>query len=82
MSTIITLTLSDDSTFANEGTILVQRGDLARIHYFTYSHIGDLTEIIAEALIGLDAVEADPPVITEVPPEPSTPKKSATSAGP
>lgn len=77
MSTIITLTLSDDPTLANEGTILVQRGDLARIHHFTYSHIGDLTEIIADALIGLDAVEADPPVITEVPPEPSTPKKSA-----
>lgn len=74
-STVITLTLSEDE--AKSGTILVQRGDLARIHHFTYSHIGDLTEIIADALIGLDAVEADPPVITEVPPEPPMPKKSA-----
>lgn len=76
MSTIITLTLPDDSTLANDGTILVQRGDLARIHQFTYSQIGDLTEIIADALIGLDAVEADPPMITEAPTEPPTPKKS------
>jgi hypothetical protein len=77
MSTIITLTLPDDSTLANEGTILVQRGDLARIHQFTYCQIGDLSEIIADALIGFDEVEAAPPVITEVLLEPPTPKRSA-----
>lgn len=71
---IITISLHESST---EGTILIQRGDLARIHQFTYSHIGELTEIIADALVGLDAVEADPPVITGAPPEPPTPKKSA-----
>lgn len=76
-STVITLTLQDDGQTSRDGTILVQRGDLARIHQFTYSHIDDLTEIISDALIGLDEVEADPPVITEAAPEPSTPKKSA-----
>lgn len=77
ISTVITLTLPAIEDETKAGTILVQRGDLARIHQFTYSHIGDLTEIIADALIGLDAVEADPPVITEAQPEPPTPKESA-----
>jgi hypothetical protein len=77
IATTITLILPDCGASKDAATILVQRGDLARIHQFTYSHIGELTEIIADALIGLDVVEADAPVITEVPPEPSTPKKSA-----
>ena len=65
--TVITLTLPDRDTSQDTATIFVQRGDLARIHQFTYSHIGDLSDIIADALIGLDAVEADPPVIPEAP---------------
>ena len=80
MPTIITLTLPDNPILTSEGTILVQRGDLARIHQFTYSHIGDLTEIIADALIGLDVLEADPPVITEAPITPPAAKKSAAPA--
>jgi hypothetical protein len=80
MPTIITLTLPDDLILTNEGTILVQRGDLARIHQFIYSHVSDLTEIIADALIGLDAVEADPPVISEPSITPPAVKKSAAPA--
>lgn len=79
-SIVITLTLSEAGTDCRESTILVQRGDLARIHQFTYSHIGELTEIIADALIGLDAVEADPPVITEAPITPPAAKRSGAPA--
>ncbi|MBV6438316.1 MAG: hypothetical protein WA009_16715 [Phototrophicaceae bacterium] len=80
--TVVTLTLPDRSALTNTGTILVQRGDLARIHQFTYSHIGDLSEIIAEALIALDTVEADPPVIPEAPAAPPPARKPATPAKP
>ncbi|MFZ2880440.1 MAG: hypothetical protein WA009_12940 [Phototrophicaceae bacterium] len=81
-STTITLTLPDKATSQDTATILVQRGELARIHQFTYSHIGDLSEIIAEALIALDAVEADPPVIPETPAAPPPARKTATPAKP
>lgn len=76
-STIITLTLPDSENETRDGTILVQRGDLARIHQFTYGHIGDLSEIIAKALVAMSAVEADPPAVTEILPPLSAPKKVA-----
>lgn len=66
--TVITLTLPDGDDETRTGTLLVQRGDLARVHRFTYERIADLTEVIADALIAFAAVEADPPVITDVPP--------------
>mgnify|MGYP000570493378 CR=1 FL=1 len=64
--TIISLTLPEDST--QNATLLIQRGDLARLHQFTYTRVADLTDIIAEALTGLSDIEAAPPVISE--PEP------------
>ncbi len=62
-STHISLTLPEDST--QNATLLIQRGDLARLHQFTYTRVPDLTDIIAEALIGLADIEANPPVIFE-----------------
>ena len=64
-STIITLTLPENEDATHGGTLLVQRGDLARLHQFTYTRIADLSEIIADALIAFAAVEADPPVIPD-----------------
>lgn len=72
-STVITLTLPDDAT--ESAVIVAQRGDLARVHPFTYTRVADLTEVIAEALAGLAEVEAAPPVISE--PEPAKPKPTA-----
>jgi hypothetical protein len=72
--TIITLTLPESDSESRDGTLLVQRGDLAHLNRFTYTRIADLTEIITEALIALSAVEADPPVIPEAP---TTPPASA-----
>lgn len=71
--TILTLTLPDDPT--ENAVIVAQRGDLARVHPFTYTRVGDLTEVIAEALVGLAEVETAPPVISE--PEPAKPKPTA-----
>ncbi len=81
-ATVVTLTLPDKDASRDSATILVQRGDLARVHQFTYSHIGALSDIIAEALIALDAVEADPPVIPEPPAAPPPARKTATPAKP
>lgn len=65
--TAITLTLPESESESREGMLLIQRGDLAHLNRFTYTRIADLTEIIAEALIALSTVEAEPPMITEVP---------------
>ncbi len=73
-STVITLTLPEDST--HNATLLIQRGDLARLHQFTYARVADLSEIIAEALLGLTEIEANPPVISE--PEPVAEKPKPT----
>jgi len=71
-STHISLTLPEDST--QNATLLIQRGDLARLHQFTYTRVADLSEIIAEALIGLTDIEANPPLISEPEPVAEKPK--------
>ena len=71
-STHISLTLPEDST--QNATLLIQRGDLARLHQFTYTCVADLSEIIAEALLGLADLEANPPVLTEPEPVAEKPK--------
>ena len=73
--TVITLTLPENEDATPGGTLLVQRGDLARLHQFTYTRIADLSEIIADALIAFAAVEADPPIIPEAPPPKPQPTK-------
>ena len=81
--TLITLTLPENEDTRHGGTVLVQRGDLARLHQFTYTRIADLCEIIAEALIAFAAVEADPPVIADAPlPAPTLTKQTATPTPP
>jgi hypothetical protein len=60
----------------------VQRGDLARLHQFTYERIADLSEIIAEALIAFAAVEADPPIIPDLSPLKPQPRKQVEQPAP
>mgnify|MGYP001501903563 CR=1 FL=1 len=81
--TVLTLTLPEADSESNTGTLLVQRGDLARVHQFTYERIADLTEVIADALIAFAAVEADPPIIPDLtPPKPQTRKQAEQPAPP
>ena len=82
-ATVITLTLPEAADETKIGTLLVQRGDLARVHQFTYTHLADLTEVIAEALIAFAAVEADPPIIPDAPlPKPQPTKQAVQPAPP
>jgi hypothetical protein len=75
-ATVITLTLPESDSDSRDGTLLIQRGDLARLHQFTYTRIADLSEIIADALIALADVEANPPVIAETLPGASAPARN------
>ncbi len=80
---VLTLTLPEADSESKTGILLVQRGDLARVHQFTYEHVADLTEVIADALIAFAAVEANPPIIAELPPpKPQSPKQVEQPAPP
>jgi hypothetical protein len=80
---VITLTLPESDDETKRGTLLVARGDLAHLHQFTYGRIGDLSDIIAEGLMSLAVLAADPPVIPEAPqpdPKPVAPRKPAAKS--
>lgn len=64
--TILTLTLPDPG---GEGTLIIQRGDLAHMRQFTYTQIGDITEVVQAAMNALALIESNPPVIPDAPPE-------------
>jgi hypothetical protein len=68
--TIITLTLPTDSS---QGAMLIQRGTLAQLRPFTYLDMENVAEALTTALHDLEALSANPPVITETPP-PIAPK--------
>lgn len=70
--TIITLTLPDGESDERRGTLLIQRGDLAHVRQFAYTNLSDLTTIIKDGVMALSAVEAEPPIISELPPAPTS----------
>jgi hypothetical protein len=80
---IITLTLPESDDETKPGTLLVGRGDLAHLRQFSYTRLSDLGDIIAEGLMALAVVAADPPVIPEAPKaelKPAPPRKPATKS--
>lgn len=77
LATIITLTLSEEVGDKQTGTLLIQRGDLAQMRQFVYTPETDFTAVIRQALDALAAIESDPPVIPDAPPE-----KAAAQAAP
>ena len=85
--TIITLTLPSPSGGGlpldqATATLLIQRGDLAHVRQFTYVVMDDVTTVIREAYVALAAVEAQPPVIPELPKDPpKSEPKPKTKAG-
>jgi hypothetical protein len=62
--TIITLTLPEPES---EGTLLIQRGDLAHMSQFPYTAETDFTALVQQALAALAVVEGNPPVIPDEP---------------
>jgi hypothetical protein len=81
--TVITLTLPESDDAERSGTLLIQRGDLAHVRQFSYTTLNELSQVIKEGVLALAAVEADPPVIVDVPPPAPTPtKKTVTEPTP
>lgn len=72
--TILTLTLPDPG---GEGTLLIQRGELAHVRQFVYTRVNDIAEAVQAAMDALVLIESNPPVIHDVPPA-----KTATKAAP
>ena len=72
---VFTLTLPDPG---GEGTLLIQRGDLAKLFQFHYTNTGDMASAIHDATNALIALENNPPpVIPDLPP-----RKTAVAAAP
>lgn len=62
--TIITLTLLPGGGNQRQGSLLIQRGDLANLSQFTFSRMSEITEAITQAANALAALEIEPPDIT------------------
>lgn len=72
---VFTLTLPDPG---GEGTLLIQRGDLAKLFQFHYTNTGDIASVIHDATDALIALENDPPpVIPDTPPRKTTSQPAA-----
>lgn len=69
-STVITLTLPDEGGIQRTGSLLIQRGDLAKLYQFHYCNVGDIASAIQDAIKAIASLEKFPPVLPEV----STPK--------
>lgn len=81
--TVITITLPQDENALV--TLLIRRGDLAHMRQFVYAVDNDMLKAINEAYYAIAAVEANPPVIPDLPepkPEPKPVSKPAASAKP
>jgi hypothetical protein len=63
--TVITLMLPEPN---NEGTLLIQRGELAHVRQFTYSEISNIANAIQAAMEALAQIETNPPIIPGAPP--------------
>jgi hypothetical protein len=80
--TVITLTLPDEGGIQRTGSLLIQRGDLAKMYQFHYCNAGDITSAIKDATKALVQLEQSPPAIPEAPveqPAKEKPSKKATS---
>ena len=81
--TVITLTLPSEGGIQRTGTLLIQRGDLARLFQFHYCNAGDITSAIKDATKKLVELEQAPPVITdESAPTEKAPKTEIAAAEP
>lgn len=77
--TIITLTLPGTGS---EGTLLIQRGDLAHLSQFSYTTDTDFNAVIQQVLAALAVVESDPPIIPETPQLKTAPSPAASPEPP
>lgn len=78
--TIITLTLQPGGSSQRQGSLLIQRGDLANLSQFTFSRMSEITEAITGAANVLAALEIEPPDLTVKASTPSSPKQGKSPA--
>ena len=76
--TVITLTLPDEGGIQQTGSLLIQRGDLAKVFQFHYCNAGDITSAIKDATKALVSLEKFPPIIPEASKDKSSTKGRAT----
>jgi hypothetical protein len=76
--TVITLTLPDEGGIQQTGSLLIQRGDLAKVFQFHYCNTGDITSAIKDATKALASLEKFPPIIPEASKDKSSTKGRAT----
>ena len=80
--TVITMTLPSEGGIQRTGSLLIQRGDLARMYQFHYCNAGDITSAIKDATKALVELEKSPPVIPETPVDKSAKEKPSKKAIP
>lgn len=78
-STVIALTLPETGS---EGTLLIQRGDLAHMSQFAHTSETNFDALIQQAVTALAVVESEPPVIPDPPRCKTTPKVAPPSEPP
>ncbi|MCA9891450.1 MAG: hypothetical protein KC615_00610 [Anaerolineae bacterium] len=59
--TVITLTMPDEKHIQRSGTLLIRRGDLAKLCQFHYTNTGDIASAIDDAMQLLTDLEQNPP---------------------
>ena len=80
--TVITLTLPEEGGIQQTGSLLIQRGDLAKVFQFHYCNAGDITSAIQDATRAIAALEKFPPVIPEAPTTKTTNGKATKKSKP
>ncbi len=63
METIITLTLPDSGHLSKSGTLHIARGGLTQTYDFHYVNAGDIASAIRDALLRIEALDADPTLL-------------------
>ena len=79
-NTVITLTLPETGGAQRTGTLLVSRGDLAKLTQIRFADSDDLAEAIRTALNAIAELEFDPPPTNVSAAQPATPSPEPSPA--
>ena len=76
--TVITITLDNDGALLQTASLLIQRGELAKLMQIEYADSTDLARAIDNARAALNHIEKFPPQVPDTPSEPEQPQAEAT----
>ena len=80
--TVITITLDNDSALLQTASLLIQRGELAKLMQIEYADSADLARAIDNARAALNHIEKFPPQVPDTPSESEQPQAKTTSDEP